>query len=156
MDATDLKFDNNYFDIVIAKEIIEHLPDAKKAIRETFRVLKPGGVLIVTSPNRDSLHLRVNRMLGNPDFKCSIDHIKEFTFQEATDILTNEGYSIQKKEGVFLQPYWGIPEIDNHVRHLTDSNPQMVEMLRDLGERVGAEYAFCFVIKCIKTKKNKS
>jgi len=49
-----------------------------------------------------------------------------------------------------LMPYWGIPDIDLYVRHLTDNDPEMIELLRKLGERVGAEYAFQFVILCIK------
>lgn len=150
MDAMDLKFDDNYFDIIIATEVIEHLPNAQKMVRESFRVLKPGGKLLISSPNRDSLHLKVNRMLGHPDFKCSIDHVKEYTFSEMVNMLTSEGFAIQDTAGVFLQPYWGIPGMDHYVRHLTDNDPQMVEMLRDLGEKVGAEYAFCFVISASK------
>lgn len=150
MDAMDLKFEDNYFDIVIAREIIEHLPEPQKALKEAFRVLCPGGLLVVTSPNRDSLHLRVNRMLGHRDFMCSSDHVRELTYREATDILTAEGFLIKKTGGVFLQPYWGIPGIDEHVRRFTDNDPEMVENLRCMGERIGAEYAFCFVISAIK------
>ncbi|MGB9715441.1 MAG: class I SAM-dependent methyltransferase [Thermodesulfovibrionales bacterium] len=150
MDAMDLKFDNNQFDIVIATEVIEHLPNAQKMLKESFRVLKPGGKLLISSPNRDSLHLRVNRMLGYADFKCSIDHVKEYSYSEMVNMLTNEGFRIQDTAGVFLQPYWGIPKIDEHVRHLTDNDPEMVEMLRRLGELVGAEYAFCYVILAVK------
>lgn len=150
MDAMNLKFIDNQFDVVLAKEVIEHLPEPQNAIREAYRVLKPGGFFVVSSPNRDSLHLRINRILGYTDFKCSFDHIKEFTFQEAVDMLTKGGFKIKTTKGVFLQPYWGISMIDQHVRHLTDNDPQTVEILRDLGERVGAEYAFCFVILSIK------
>lgn len=151
MDAMNLEFEDCNFDIVIAKEIIEHLPNPEKALAEAYRVLKPNGILVVTSPNRDSLHLRVNRMLGNPDFKCSFDHIKEFTFAEASAIIAKMGFVISKTSGVFCQPYWGIPVIDSQVRSLTDKNPQMIEMLRDLGNRIGAEYAFCFVISGYKS-----
>lgn len=154
MDAKNLKFDDNYFDIVIAKEVIEHLPEPQKGIEEVFRVLKPGGLCIVTSPNRDSLHLRVNRILGNYDFKCSFDHIKEFTFQESVKMLVDEGFTIKDTTGVFLHPYWGIQGIDSHIRHLTDNDPRMIEILRDLGKRVGAEYAFIFVILAIKPESH--
>ncbi len=41
MDAMDLKFEDNYFDVVLAKEVIEHLPEPTRAIKETFRVLNP-------------------------------------------------------------------------------------------------------------------
>lgn len=150
MDATNLKFIDDYFDIIIAKEVIEHLPEPQRAIKEVFRVLKPGGLCVVSSPNSDSLHLRVNRILGYPDFKCSFDHIKEFTFQEAVEILVHEGFMIKDTAGIFLHPYWGIKGIDTQVRHMTDNDPRMIEILRDLGKRVGAEYAFIFIILAIK------
>ena len=150
MDATHIEFEDNSFDIVIAREMIEHLPDPLACITEVFRSLKPGGQFVLTSPNRDSLHLRVNRMLGYQDFKCSFDHIKEFTFQEASDMLREVGFDIEETGGVFLQPYWGIPGIDQHIRHMTDNDATMVELTRQLGERVGAEYGFCFVISARK------
>lgn len=150
MDAMDLKFDDGQFDIVLAREVIEHLPEPQKAIREAFRVLKPNGLFLVTSPNRDSLHLRVNRMLGHADFKCCYDHIREYAFKEAEEMLTKEGFAIRDTRGIFLLPYWGIPDIDLYVRHLTDSDPEMIELLRKLGKRVGAEYAFQYAILCVK------
>jgi ubiquinone/menaquinone biosynthesis C-methylase UbiE len=150
MDAMALKFDDNQFDIVVATEVIEHLPDASKMLKESFRVLKSGGKLLISSPNRDSLHLRVNRILGYSDFKCSTDHVREYTYNEMVNMLTCEGFQVQDTAGVFLQPYWGIPKIDEHVRKLTDNDPQMVEMLRHMGERIGAEYAFCYVILAVK------
>ncbi|MBD2388195.1 class I SAM-dependent methyltransferase [Cylindrospermum sp. FACHB-282] len=150
MDALKLQFEQDRFDVVIAREVIEHLPNPIDCIKEVFRVLKSGGIFVVTSPNRDSLHLRVNRMLGYEDFKCSFDHIKEFTFQEAAEMLTQVGFKIKDTKGAFLMPYWGINNVDLPVRHLTDNDTTMVEMLRELGDRVGAEYAFCFIIICVK------
>jgi len=155
MDAMNLNFEDLSFDIVIAREVVEHLGEPHRAVREAFRVLKSGGTFVMTSPNRDSLHLRVNRMLGHEDFKCCFDHIREFAFREAVEILTIEGFTIKETRGVFLLPYWGIPGIDKHVRHLTDNDPRMVEMLRDLGERAGAEYSFLYVILAKKPAKVK-
>ncbi|AFZ23690.1 methylase involved in ubiquinone/menaquinone biosynthesis [Cylindrospermum stagnale PCC 7417] len=150
MDAMKLEFEENRFDVVIAREVIEHLPNPIDCIKEAFRVLKSGGIFVVTSPNRDSLHLRVNRMLGYEDFKCSFDHIKEFTYNEAAEMLTQVGFKIKDTKGAFLMPYWGINNVDSPVRDLTDNDPTIVETLRDLGDRVGAEYAFCFIIICVK------
>ncbi|MDB9319774.1 MULTISPECIES: class I SAM-dependent methyltransferase [Cyanophyceae] len=150
MDAMKLQFEEERFDVVIAREVIEHLPNPINCIKEAFRVLKTGGTFVVTSPNRDSLHLRVNKMLGYEDFKCSFDHIKEFTFQEAVEMLTQTGFQIKDTKGAFLMPYWGINNVDSPVRHLTDNDPVTVEILRELGDRVGAEYAFCFIIICVK------
>jgi ubiquinone/menaquinone biosynthesis C-methylase UbiE len=50
-DVTDLPFETNYFDAVIGVGLIEYLTDVDSALRQMFRVLKPGGILIVTVPN---------------------------------------------------------------------------------------------------------
>ena len=150
MDAQNLTFRNKEFDIVFAKEVIEHLPDVQKAIKEIYRVLKPGGLFVLTSPNRGSMHLQVNKILGYKDFKCSYDHIKEYTYEETVKILEDAGFTIKSSKGIFLMPYWGIPHVDQSIRSYTDNNPEMVELLRELGEIVGPKYSFCYAIAAEK------
>jgi 2-polyprenyl-3-methyl-5-hydroxy-6-metoxy-1,4-benzoquinol methylase len=48
--AYDLPFEDGTFDRVIAAEVLEHLPQDERAMRELFRVLKPGGLIAVTVP----------------------------------------------------------------------------------------------------------
>ncbi len=43
MDATKLEFDNNYFDFIFSRCVLEHIDDINKLAQETFRCLKPGG-----------------------------------------------------------------------------------------------------------------
>ena len=47
-----LPFDNQSFDYVISTEVIEHTPYPMRALGEMYRVLREGGVLILTVPNR--------------------------------------------------------------------------------------------------------
>ncbi len=42
------------FDVVIAPEVIEHLENPRFMVRDIFRVLRPGGTAIVTTPNNES------------------------------------------------------------------------------------------------------
>jgi 2-polyprenyl-3-methyl-5-hydroxy-6-metoxy-1,4-benzoquinol methylase len=42
------------FDVVVAPEVIEHLENPRFMIREIFRILRPGGTAIVTTPNNES------------------------------------------------------------------------------------------------------
>jgi SAM-dependent methyltransferase len=49
-DALALPYPDSTFDVVIASEILEHIPDDDTAIAEMARVLKPGGSLAVTVP----------------------------------------------------------------------------------------------------------
>lgn len=49
-----IEFPNSFFDAVICMGVLEYLEDDAPAVQEIARVLKPGGTLIVTLPNRVS------------------------------------------------------------------------------------------------------
>lgn len=48
----DMPFQENSFDVIVCSEVIEHTPDPFKAVEKLYRVLKPGGTLALTVPNR--------------------------------------------------------------------------------------------------------
>jgi GT2 family glycosyltransferase/SAM-dependent methyltransferase len=50
-DATDLPFADESFDAVTMFDLLEHVPDDGKAAAEALRVLRPGGFVLVSSPN---------------------------------------------------------------------------------------------------------
>lgn len=54
-DARALPFEDGSFDTVVAMHMLYHLPDSAGAIAEMFRVLKPGGILAVTTNGADNL-----------------------------------------------------------------------------------------------------
>lgn len=51
-DAINLPFSDNSFELIISSEMIEHLIVVEDGLREISRILSPGGVLILTTPNR--------------------------------------------------------------------------------------------------------
>jgi len=50
LDIQKMPFEDNLFDVVICNHVLEHVPDDKRAMREIFRVLKPGGFGILQVP----------------------------------------------------------------------------------------------------------
>lgn len=50
-DALALPYADNSFDKIICSEVLEHVPEPGTALREIARVLKPGGIAVVTVPN---------------------------------------------------------------------------------------------------------
>ena len=51
-DVQELSFRNGEFEYILTFDVLEHVPDHRKALREFFRCLRPGGVLMVTVPFR--------------------------------------------------------------------------------------------------------
>lgn len=47
---TDLPFDDGSMDVIIASEVVEHLPEPKRVFSELSRALAPGGLLLLTMP----------------------------------------------------------------------------------------------------------
>ena len=50
--AEQLPYADGSFDVILLNEVIEHVDDDQRTIREAFRVLAPGGHIIIYAPNR--------------------------------------------------------------------------------------------------------
>ena len=58
-----LPFDDDTFDAVVSIEVIEHVEDQFAFVREMARIAKPGGLVILTTPNVLNLNSRVRSLL---------------------------------------------------------------------------------------------
>ncbi|SOC41757.1 class I SAM-dependent methyltransferase [Ureibacillus acetophenoni] len=86
--------DSNKFDAVFVFGILHHIPQWKDAIIELYRVLKPGGVLLVEDLNKDASHFFATY------FK--LDHPPEayFTWDEFTHQLEETGFDILEQKRI--------------------------------------------------------
>jgi SAM-dependent methyltransferase len=50
-----IAFENNFFDLVISNQVLEHVEDLDAVLHEIHRVLKPGGVFLCLFPTKDSI-----------------------------------------------------------------------------------------------------
>ncbi len=73
----DLPFEHATFDLVVCFEVIEHVERPAEAIDELVRVLRPPGVLVISSPNPDAY------VPGNPH------HVREFRPEELHAVLAD-------------------------------------------------------------------
>lgn len=55
-DALHLPFVHNSFDLILFSEVLEHLPHPEKALDEIVRVLKPKGILLLSTPSKKSFY----------------------------------------------------------------------------------------------------
>lgn len=104
--AQELPYKDGAFNVVIIKHIVEHLPDPEKAIREIGRVTEPGGVLILATPNLDSLlkPWKGNKWIGYQD----PTHISLKRPAEWLGLIRNAGFHPLK---VFSDGFWDVPYI---------------------------------------------
>ena len=78
-DAARLPF-GRIFDTVVSFETIEHVPDPERFVAECARVLRPGGLFIVSTPNRELWTPRSPRPLQR-------HHVREFNRKEFLRVL---------------------------------------------------------------------
>jgi SAM-dependent methyltransferase len=60
MDVTDIQYPDNTFDVIYCSHVLEHIPDDRQAMREFYRVLKPGRWAILNVP------ITANRTFEDP------------------------------------------------------------------------------------------
>lgn len=88
----DLPFAASSFDCVIVSEVLEHLHDDERALRELTRVLKPGGVLAASVPREgpESVCWALSRSYRN----SAGGHVRIYSRKALQNKLAAHGYRI--------------------------------------------------------------
>jgi SAM-dependent methyltransferase len=97
-----IPIDDGIVDCVLFSEVIEHFSHSPKAaIKEIFRILKPGGVCICTTPNATGLNTRITVFLGYSNWTSifeyydkayNIWHHHEYTIEELKEVFRRENF----------------------------------------------------------------
>jgi SAM-dependent methyltransferase len=80
---TAMSFDSATFDCILCSEVLEHVPEDDKAVSELRRVLKPGGVLVITVPYQ-------TRFWGDDDEYVA--HVRRYDPGELEQKLRHAGF----------------------------------------------------------------
>jgi SAM-dependent methyltransferase len=86
-DAMNLPFIDRCFDLVVALDLLEHLPDENLGVREMWRILKPGGYLVIFVPAFEWLWSKMDEVAR---------HIRRYDAVQLRRILINHGFLIQR------------------------------------------------------------
>lgn len=124
--VTSLRFSGASFDIVMCLDVIEHLEEPAKCLSEVFRVLKPGGLGIVTTCNKTSPFRRLGRLFKHKlaeektiEEKENLirgfpghGHISVKGLYEWLDMVKEQGFIVEgiKRTNIFF----GGPRYDKH------------------------------------------
>ena len=85
-------------DPVLMMHVIEHVPDPVDTLREIFRILRPGGTLVMETPIYDSL---IFKLLGRRERSVSCEgHIYFFTSATLARISEKAGFQVLRADRV--------------------------------------------------------
>ncbi len=122
IDASGLPLADAGADVVIMSELIEHLVDTDAAVEEARRILRPGGILLLSTPNlaawfnRGLLGLGIQPVFsevslrgiyGRPGHQV-VGHLRLFTRRALVEFLTARGFSCEQVLGA---PYHDVPRL---------------------------------------------
>lgn len=73
------KLQDSYFDTVHSGEVLEHLDDPNTLLKDAYRILKPGGTLIISTPN--------SHMIESPE------HVWYFEKEDVIKLFIDNGFT---------------------------------------------------------------
>jgi hypothetical protein len=99
MDVQQIPFDENEFDIIFCNHLLEHVTDDRLAMRELFRVLRPGGWGVMLSPvTAGKKHTYEDPAVTTPRARLQAfgqsDHLREYG-EDYTARLAEAGFRVQ-------------------------------------------------------------
>lgn len=96
-----LPYQDNYFNAVIAGEIIEHLMEPVRFLKDIFRILDTNGQLILTTPNLSYWRNAIQLLKSDNFFWVDYDlnqngHVRYFSPKTMKTILERNGFNVKK------------------------------------------------------------
>lgn len=116
-DEYDIALPDQSVDVVIASEIVEHLISPVHLFQASAKVLKPGGLLLITTPNQARLHDRLALLRGRspntalpegilaPGDNLWRHHIRIYCMHEIEEIFRHCGFEVVHREFIDERPW---------------------------------------------------
>ncbi|WP_280209772.1 class I SAM-dependent methyltransferase [Nocardia cyriacigeorgica] len=128
----DLPLEDASVDVVVNFQVIEHLWDQSQFLRECLRVLRPGGELLISTPNRITFS-------PGRDTPLNPFHTRELNAAELTELLVEAGFEVSVMTGVHhgetlkaLDAKHGGSFIDAQIERALAGEPWPAELTADV------------------------
>jgi SAM-dependent methyltransferase len=134
------EIESGSIDRVVTSDVIEHVSDVYRAIDEVFRILRPGGTLVVNTPNVAYVKRRVQLLAGRfpstsqpneglgSDLLFDGGHLHYFTFRSLTLLLERARFNVVARSGYgrFGWPHSIYPPLTSVGVQIVASKPEQV------------------------------
>lgn len=94
----EISFPNNYFNVILCTDVLEHLFSPETALKEIYRVSKQDAIIIFSIPNIGHLKNRIQFFSGKnitePPFQVK-SHIRFWTKESFTELLKKNGFKTE-------------------------------------------------------------
>lgn len=126
----EANYEEDFFDVITASEILEHLCEPQKLLNEVCRILRPGGIFWGTTPSAKGI---TPRLLG-VDWTVITppEHIQLFSKKGMRGMLKNAGFSDIKLQTHGTNPF----EIINYFRRQKESGFDRVKTSYQINEEL--------------------
>jgi len=142
-DLSDFDTSGRFFDVVTLFDLIEHTTDPQATLRACRRLLRPGGLLVITTPNVDGLVPRVTywlfaATLGAWDHPTPPGHVVQFSRRTLQQMLEQTDFRIVRWRAEHIPMAYSVGKLENSVmdvlagRHRAKPAPKS-KPARDLG-----------------------
>ena len=83
------------FDMIVCSEVLEHLPDDSAALRHLFKMLLPGGVLVLSTPSINApIHRLRMHIVGKDVFDERVGHLRRYTRSSIVRVLHSAHFEV--------------------------------------------------------------
>jgi SAM-dependent methyltransferase len=101
-DITAIPAPDASFDAVLCSEVLEHVPEPTHALDEFARLLKPGGVLILTAPFSSNVHMAPYHFCTGFSKYWYQHHLEQRGFRTNTLVANGDWYALLRQEIIRL------------------------------------------------------
>lgn len=126
MDITNIDYHDNSFDVIFCNHVLEHIVDDRKAMRELFRVLRPGGWAILQSP----IDQKLDRTFEDPSIVRPKDRERVFGRKDHVRVYGRDYKDRLEQVGFTVK-------LDSYVKDLG------IDMIRKYGLMADEDMYFC-------------
>lgn len=113
MDITNIKYEDNLFDVVICNHVLEHIPNDQKAMLKLYRVLKPGGWAILQVP----ISLSLDKTCEDPTVTTPEEREKVFGQSDHVRIYAKDYKDRLEKVGFSVEVYSFTKKVGESATH---------------------------------------